>query len=428
MLLVNKNKEKLFRYSFILLCIASCSLYYKYGFYSRFPYFLQIILQTILLWFFYKSRKKTGRVLENTDIKIWNIYMMYMVCIFIYGGIEAQNYYEYRSLLGNCFTLLLPTCVFFFANRLYLAYTFRIWLKIALIIFIPLVFFTYSGAWGFYLAPLMLLGLFYPLLPQKWKWIVLFLIFIAAFADLGNRSNLIKFGMVLVLIGSYYYHVNNKFLLRIGRLVFITAPLLFLYLGWNGQFNVFQMDKYMSDYTVTNTYGNVEILTADTRTAIYVDVYATLTKYDRLLYGMSPARGYESDYGAYIVESIIKAQNTHGAINLRAERSGSEIGAINTLLWTGIIGLLILSMFYWRASYLAISKSNNIYVKTVGVFVAFRYCYWWVEDSNAFNIMGIANWMLIAVCLSRDFRIMTNNDMKNWMNQIFSKHANILVK
>lgn len=353
---------------------------------------------------------------------------MYMVGIFIYGLVEAQNYFEYRSLLGNCFTLLLPICVFFFANKLYLAYTLRIWLKIALIIFIPIAFFTYSGAWGFYLSPLMLIGLFHPLLPKKWKWMVLFLIFIAGFADLGNRSNLIKFGIVLVLIGSYYYHVNNRFLLKTGRWIFIVVPFFLLYLGWTGQFNVFQMDKYMPSYNVTNTYGDEEELTADTRTGIYVDVYATLTKYDRMLYGMSPARGYEGGFGASIVESIIAARNTHGAKNLRAERSGSEVGAINALLWTGIIGLLILSLFYWRAAYLAISKSNNIYVRTIGLFVAFRYCYWWIEDSNSFNIMGITNWMLIAVCLSKEFRIMTNNDMRSWVNHIFSKHTNIFIK
>ena len=35
---------------------------------------------------------------------------------------------------------------------------------------------------------------------------------------------------------------------------------------------------------------------------------------------------------------------------------------------------------FWRASYLAITKSKNIFIPIIGIYIAFRWMFAWIED------------------------------------------------
>lgn len=58
-------------------------------------------------------------------------------------------------------------------------------------------------------------------------------------------------------------------------------------------------------------------------------------------------------------------------------------------------------------------------MKVLGVYIAFRFAYGWVEDQNRFDIANIALWMMIAMGLSVQFRKMSNQEFRLWINRIF---------
>lgn len=419
MLLSNHSSRILFNWCFILLCISSGSHFYRFGLYSLFPMLLTVGISVVLLIYFYKSKHLGEHKLQDFDKILLYVYFIYMTIMIIYGVFEASNYYEYKALIINSLSLMLPLCIYFFVNVKYTSYTLKLWLKYGLrLLFIPIIILSHRDGWGFYLSPLLFLGFFFPIFSKKWKFIILSLIIIGAFTNLGGRSNIIKYSVMLILIISYYWKMKSTFLYRLGRLFFFIIPFIFVYLGFIGKFNIFEMDKYIQQFEVTNSYGHKEELTDDTRSAIYIDVYKTLNSNNKIIYGMSPARGYETKYAESILKAIYKAQNFHGATNLKAERSKSEVGAVNILLWTGIIGVIITSLIIWRATFFGISKSNNIYIRTLGLYTAFRYCYWWVEDGNTFTTMTLFYWLAIAVCLSSEFRSMNNKEIAEWIRSI----------
>lgn len=182
-----------------------------------------------------------------------------------------------------------------------------------------------------------------------------------------------------------------------------------------GTFNIFQdLVSNRGEYIETKIVdGQVveEDLSADTRTFIYKEVIESALKHDYIFWGRTPARGNDSmTFGTYGAE-ILKTG--------KYERHSNELCHTNVFTWLGLIGVILYSLIYLRSSYLAVYQSNNIYIKFLGCFIAFRWAYGWIEDQNRFDIMNIALWMMIAMGLSKQFRIMNNRQFQTWLINIF---------
>lgn len=285
--------------------------------------------------------------------------------------------------------------------------------------FLVIQFFIGRDEFGFYLAPFAFLILFLPVLPFNWKVILIGVACFVILADLGARSNVIKFFVPLLVSISYYFKsiLSIRFL-NVVRLVLISLPLILFGLGISGIFNVF------------NPYGNQNVelierkrdlqgeliqenLLVDTRTFLYVEVLGSAQKFDSWIIGRSPAKGNISEsFG-------------HEDPKKRNERNANEVGILNYFTWLGIIGVGFMFFIYLRASWLAIRFSNNFFCKIIGLYVAFRWSYGWVEDTNNFHIQYVYLWLIIGMCFSENFRKMTDLDMQNWVLGIFKTNQSL---
>jgi hypothetical protein len=198
------------------------------------------------------------------------------------------------------------------------------------------------------------------------------------------------------------------------RKLLIIAPIFFFILGVNGDFNIFKIDEYLKgdyvDVRVDEKGQRIEEdLKADSRTFIYEEVLYTAKVYDSWWLGRSPARGN-------ISESFGDRD-----LNNRGERMGNEMAIANIFNWTGIIGVVLYLIAFYKASYLAVNRSNNVFSKILGLFVAFRWLYAWVEDTNNFSITTFFLWIMIGMCMSESFRKMNDKEIKMWVKGIFEK-------
>jgi len=136
-------------------------------------------------------------------------------------------------------------------------------------------------------------------------------------------------------------------------------------------------------------------------------------EHNYVLFGRTPARGNDSaSFGAYTAEDL----NTG-----KYERHSNEVCHPNVFTWLGLVGMVMYSLLYMRSSWLAVYRSRNIYVKLVGVYIAFRWLYGWIEDWNAFDIANLSLWMLMAIGFSTEFRSMSNAEFKRWVRSVFVK-------
>jgi hypothetical protein len=367
----------------------------------------------VIFWYkrlyFHPSNKK--------DYFIVALFLVWMLTGVIRGIFVAENYWEWKQFISGTLTLSLPLFVYVFSVPQILQITLKTWIKYALPAFFLFFIWTISpGATQYYLGPVFMLSCFFPLLKRRFQLILLFLLSFMLFSDFGARSQMIKAASA-VLVGLAYL-MHNYFsdkVLKIAHWLFYLSPVILLFLGISGKFNILQemtsnQGKYVKQKVVNGEVVKNDLL-SDSRTSLYEEIVLSAVNNHYVLWGRTPARGNDSMlFGSYL------------AIDLKTnkyERHCNEFCFPNIFTWLGFIGMGLYCLIYLKSSYLAVYKSNNIFMKLIGVFIAFRFLYGWLEDFNRFDIMNISLWMIIAMGFSQQLRTMNNLEFKYWFRSIF---------
>lgn len=415
---MNNKRLKILSFSILAITIFSVQMWLKITVGNTFLFWIvNFFLVFLVLRFAIKQKLVLKKYcLSSTDISIISFYLGWLFFNTVRGGIIAENYWEWKQLINGFQSLSLPIFVFIFSVPFIVCKVLNYWFKYALIIFLILLPFLGTDAYHFYLGPVFVIGCFLPIIPKKWKFIIGLLLITMLWIDLGARSQVIKSAMVLLVsIGVLFRKFISYKLVKLAHWVCYLSPVIFLFLGLSGTFNIFEgLASNEGDYVETKVVdGQVveEDLSADTRTFIYVEVIESALKHNYVLWGRTPARGNDSmAFGAHSAE-ILKTG--------KYERHANELCHPNVFTWLGLIGVVLYSLIYLRSSYLAVYRSNNIYIKFLGCFIAFRWAFGWIEDTNIFNISNIALWMMIAMGLSKQFRAMNNKQFQMWLINIF---------
>ncbi|WP_430972680.1 hypothetical protein [Sunxiuqinia rutila] len=352
---------------------------------------------------------------QTTQIIRW--YLIWNGFNILRGLFIAELYWDYKGLIEMGMALMIPLVVYLALDRERVRSFLAFFLNIAIpvsFLFLPVL---PIGGWGWYVFPVSLMMLFFPALPIRGKIYVLVITALAAFGDVGTRSHTIKYLMPVVLLIGFYTTRNFALsgrLMKLAQRLLMVVPFLFFILALTGVFEIFKMDQYIKgEYVETreNSEGEIveENLTVDTRTFLYAEVLQSALKYDYWLIGRSPARGNETVHFAHL------GKETTG----RQERLRNEVGVLNVFTWTGVVGVILYFLVFYKASFYAIFRSNNIYVKLIGLFVSFRWVYAWVEDYQGFDMNNFVIWLMIGMCFSSAFRKMSNVEIKLWIWGIF---------
>ena len=378
--------------------------------------------QIIILILFYKSKRSF--VDKNFEkVIFWiKMYLFWNIFSILRGLFIAETYWDWKYLTVNSLGLLVPIVAYVGSKPQILQFILRYFFVYGLPLFFLICFFINTDSYGFFLVPISFLALFFPILKTTTKWMILAMVIFVIFVDFTARSNVLKFGIPLILSLLYYFRVFLSITLYefIRKLLFIL-PLLFLYLAIYLNFNVFKMDEYIKgDYVEmrTNEKGKKEEdnLIADSRSFMYKEGFLTAQYYDSWWIGRSPARG------------VISEQFGEDDMNKRGERVSNEMAIANIFNWTGIVGVILYFLVFYKATYLSINKSNNDFSKILGLYMAFRWTYAWVEDANYFSMTNFFIWFMLGLCYSPVFRNMDNRALKLWIECIFKNRSKITLK
>ena len=343
------------------------------------------------------------------------IYFSWFAFEFIKGCFVADGYWEWKQLVSDTICLLTPLALFAFYEPRVLQKTLKLWFVWALLAYVVF-FYWVVGITQFYMGPVYLIGCFIPLLPNKWKIIVGFLILLLLSENyVENRSQFIKaFVAIVVSLACIFHRYIYGFVLKTIHWALYVIPVVLLVSGITGTYNIFEETsaKYEGRYVVKSMdedqAGDVD-MSADTRTVIYTEVISSAIFNKYVWLGRTPARGNDS---AFYGEANAK-------LNGKYERPGNELCFPNVFTWLGIVGMILYILIYLKASYMAVYHSRNIYIRLLGLCVAFHFLYGWVEDVTDFNILNLSLWMMIAMCYSDRFRLMTDVDFRSWVKGVF---------
>jgi hypothetical protein len=374
------------------------------------------ILQVLTLGVFWQLKNLLRYDASSNDMRVITWYLFYNAISIFRGFFIAESYWDWKGFISVSLGLLLPIIAFSVPHMGLWQAILRFFVRIGLPLFLLLSIIISKDAYGFYLVPVTFLILFIPVLPLKGKLILIMIAVLVILSDLTARSNVIKFGVPFLLLLLYWWrNIIPVKMLEAFRIIFFITPYILFALAATETFNVFQMDKYLGDKYVEKKVNNEgvlvdESLTADTRTFLYEEVLATAKKHNSWIIGRSAARGNETEWFADIAE-----------ITGKKERLWNEAAILNVFTWSGLIGVFFFMLVFYRASYLAINRSNNIFCKMLGIFIAFRWVYAWVEDSNLFNLGTLFLWFMIGLCFSGAFRSLNNDEVTYWIRGVFDK-------
>jgi hypothetical protein len=373
------------------------------------------VIVSIIFFLLLSSIKLLTNKSDRSTLFVIKIYLFWIIFSMIRGCFIAENYWDWKFLILNSQGLFAALFAYISCSILMVQTLLRFYVKYVaplFIIFIPLLD---NSAYGFYLIPFSFFLLFLPACTLRWKIIILTIAIMVIFSDLTARSTVIRFIVPIILSPIFYLKllIPNT-LLDLARKLLLILPIVLFILAATDTFNIFKMDDYIEgkyEVTVLETaeWQDSGNLKADTRTLLYTEVFKSAEKNNSWLIGRSLARGNES---------LAFGLNDETG---RGERNGNEASILNIFTWTGLVGVFLYFMAFYKASYLAINRSNNIYVKILGLFVAFRWVYAWVEDFNSFSLNYILLWLMIGMCFSKSFRAMTNKEFESWVRGIFVK-------
>lgn len=403
------QSSKIFYFSFIMMGVSSILQWCEFSLGGTPVWWT---LRAVFLAFFVAHFRIYSR--ESPQLPIL-FFLIYIIGAAIAGGLfKTENYWDWKLLIDNFMIFMLPLAAYSVNEERLVAKGINYWLQWAWIPLLLLWPFLESDAFGRYLVPFTFLAIMLPMLNKKWLLALVIAYFITLVYGFESRADVLKFSFCILLGLCLWIPKLNKWLQKLikpAMWTFLFAPFLFLGLAVTGTFNIFEIeqelgleDKYMIETSLENR-DKVSAL-ADTRTFLYAEEIESSIVGDYYIWGNTPARGYLS---------LAFGQGTDEDLGTkRGERQSCEVSILNVFNYFGLVGCLLYFIIFITASYQAIYNSENRYIKVIGLYVAFRWLFGFVEDFSRFDLNMMFLWFMIGMCYSKRFRQRTDEEFELW--------------
>jgi hypothetical protein len=343
----------------------------------------------------------------DTPIIIQNLLKLWIglnIINFIRGLFLAENYWDYKFLFLAAIPFFLVSLVFFIGNNLQKVYVvFKFVFKFLFpfgFFLIPLTLITNAELYSRIMIPISLFILFIPFVQFKYKILIILVAVTSVLLSLDFRTNLIKVSFSIFLLPLLYYKLNFRSL-QILNLIIFTIPITLFILAFSGTFNVLTDFSDSENFDINTNEISEQTLNNDTRTFLYYEVLESINKSEGFLFSGS---GMISTYKSIKID-------VDGSLN--NNRYSCEVGILNILLKSGIIGVIIYFLILFMVSFIAISHSSNMLSKILGLYISFRWILSFIEEFSQYDLNFYFFWLAIGLVSSKKFRGLSDQQIKN---------------
>lgn len=371
------------------------------------------VITAICGWLLSMSYFKNRYRLEFSDFDCNNIYILfvvYMAFLYLRGWGNIDSKIDVYAQLGtNLFFCFLFPSLIYLAYPKSLHYILSSFIWPGLILCIVCYFYKSNDGMMSLAHNASFLNVFIlciPFIKFRWKVLILVAVAFVVFLDVDRRSIMINNVIALLLVMSFPL-LKIGFFKRGLFVVLIILPLLFTYLGLTGKFNIFM---YM-DQTSYYISGDTRSLFVDSRTSIYEDVFDELEKDKAYICGLG--------CNGKTATSLLENQYVDYSKIYKYGRPSTESGMLNYIQYGGFIGFLLYGLLLVLAAYKATFLSKNKFMILLGLFMAFKFLYSFIEDQITFNAHTFYLFLWIGMCYNKTFRNMEDRHIQEYFNSIF---------
>lgn len=394
------NKKTLVIFSLILAIIYHFVFYfglYGYPFNESLTNIngLLALASALILIFVYITTNWRSDLKGNIMLKIFDLMILWIFICYFRSMLNINGAQEWKSFLfGNITGLSLFPPLFFVVginlkyfsqvNMMLLIYCVLTWV-------FSLFFLHYFELQFFLLLPIFYIIVTYPMQSSRNRILTFIISVTIVVTSFTNRAGILRILFSYLIIVIYYIILNiklNKKLINIVIFCVLMSPLYFIYLGINGE-NIFQA---LSENNAQGT-GQMNFI-ADTRTDLYDEVLQDMQISKTFIFGKGINGGYVSD--------------SFETFN----RTAAEVGFLQILLKSGIVGFLLYMTLFISAIFKALSKSKNLFMKYLGLLLSFYVLMFFIENILAFNLFNIIIWSVVGMCHSEGLRDLNDEEIK----------------
>lgn len=379
------------------------------GFYPGKIVIVQSLCFYTLLFLFWASWRFLPRE-EFTGKKIMVFYFVYAAITYLRGFTEIEYWADWISLASSMvFTSFLLPYMMFLGSPDCCSKIFRSFIKFGIPLCVIGAIWLSSDEQQNFAHNLVIVNMLVLLLPEmKWKWrlMIIAIAFFVSLYDLDRRSILVGYAVPFLLLFAWpFLRVNlmRKFVVS----TMFVLPIVLLSLGLAGIFNIFE---YMEKSSDLNISGSDRGTMVDSRTGIYEDVFKDLINNNIWV-----SRG--GNHKTYT--SIVEISSNDVTDLWRYGRKGTESGMLNHFQYGGIWGALAYTLLFIGASWKACFSSRSRFMRLLGVYIAFKFLYSFIEESVVPN--GLTFWLFLClgICYNARFRNFTDIEIKKYFRQVF---------
>jgi hypothetical protein len=329
------------------------------------------------------------------DMTILWVFICYFRCF-----LNVYRPYSLKEQLLSPYVGLSLFVILFFlvgVNRRYFYFINRILYIYCLVVFvISLGFMKYFELQFFLLMPLFYLIVTFPLQSGRDRMLTFIMAAIVAFTSLTNRAGVLRISISYLIIIGYYLVLKariNKKIIDVIVFCVLMVPFYLLYLGATGQdvFKILLGENTEAGYKQEN-------LRADTRTFLYVDVFRDLKITKAWVFGKGTNAGYASDDFETFNRMVV------------------EVGFLQILLKSGIVGFLLYMSLIITAIFKALNTSKNFFIKYCGVLLSGYVLMFFIENMIGFTLLNIIIWIVVGMCHSKELRGLSDKEIKELYN------------
>lgn len=406
-MLGDRKKTKLIYWSFLCIYIIAFLLELPKANIniSASNFFILLYISIICLVVFY-AKTTWKKDLPPGVLPIFNLLLLCNLIAFIRGMFFATKYFEWKIILtdgSGGLSFFIPLAMLVGLNICYGHKLLRLSINILLYSFllVPL-FINYSNEiYARLVTPVVFLIMLTPYYKFKQQLIIYIVAFASAAIALTWRANVLHIGLSLSILAIYYFRslISKRVLFALQILIF-ALPFYFLVLGINGK-SIFAKNEDKG--VMVSSKNGDEDLTADTRTNMYEEVLGDLYKTDDIWLGRGSNGKYKTQYDWELVEDF------------GDERGNVEVGFLKTLMYTGILGIVIYAIILLMAVYYGTNHTSNTLTKMLATFLACHWVVMFMENMPDYNIYFYFSWVAVGVCFSKKFRALTDSQIKEWL-------------
>lgn len=373
---------------------------------------IQYVSAYFLLFKFFKVNSTEIQIKSLFWLKFWLGINLFSFCISLFN---AETYFDWKYLFLNGVGFSIVPIFFFVGVKIQNLEIINNFLFKRLFLFgflfIPIAFVTNLELYSRLVIPCTFLLLFLPSLPFKRKILILTTITAAIIVVLDFRSFQLKIALALGLVVLFWFpNLFKRIKFGVHKFLFLL-PILFLVGAVYFDFNVFDdglNQNSKREYKVKVGTSESDLL-ADTRTFLYLEVFASMSNLGDILIGKGISGSYQSSFFR------------GGGGDERGKRYGSEVGILNIFLKYGLIGVLIYFFVVYKITDNALRHSKSNLVKLLALLLATRWPLMFVEEFTQYDLNFAFFWLFMGFISSN--RILSFNDTQ--IKELFKRKINV---